>query len=103
MNIELLSLSEAIDNFNFLVAVGLFVLYFFVERLDSSLTFSITQHKSLKSANTTLLLYIILGIEVIAFVSNYLYSIPIALGAWLGVYFTVEKEKKKQKIAQRGK
>jgi quinol-cytochrome oxidoreductase complex cytochrome b subunit len=94
MNLELMSLSEAAANFNVLLAIGLFVLYSLVEFLDSSLTLSITRHESLKSANTTLILYIILGIEVLAFVSNYLYTIPIALGAWLGTYILVEREKK---------
>lgn len=93
MNIELLSLSEAIANFNILIAIILFILYCFVEALDASLTFSITQHKSLKSADTTIFLYIILGIEVLAFVSNYLYTLPIALGAGLGSYLLVEHEK----------
>lgn len=94
MNIDLLSPSEAISNFNPFIALGLFILYSFVEALDSSVTLSITQHKSVKAANTTFLLYIILGIEVLAFVSNYLYAFPIALGAWLGTYLLIEREKK---------
>ena len=94
MDIDLLSLPEAWSSFNFAIAIGLFLLYSFVEALDSSLTYSITQHHSIKSANTSLVLYIILGIEVLAFVSNYLYTIPIALGAWLGTFFIVEREKK---------
>lgn len=94
MNIELLSPSEAIDSFNLFIAFGLFILYCLVEALDASLTFSITQHRSVKSAVTTIILYIILGVEVLAFVSNYLYAIPIALGAGLGSYLLVEHEKK---------
>lgn len=95
MNIELLSLSEAIDQFNLFVALGLFVFYFFVEMLDSSLTFSLTQHKSLRSAIVTFVLYLTLAIEVGAVVSNYLYVLPLALGAALGAYTVVELEKKK--------
>ena len=94
MNIDLMSPAEAWSNFNIFIAIGLFILYCFVEALDSSLTLSITQHRSIKSANTTLILYVILGIEVLAFVSNYLYTIPIALGAWLGTYLLIEREKK---------
>jgi hypothetical protein len=94
MNIELLSLPEAMNSFNFFIAAGLFVLYSLVEFLDSSLTLLITKHESIKSANTTLILYVILGIEVLAFVSNYLYTIPIALGAWLGTFLLIEREKK---------
>ena len=89
-----MSLHEAAAQFNWFVAVGLFVLYVLVEYLDSSLTLLITRHQSVRSATTTFILYIILGIEVLAFVNNYLYVIPTALGAWLGVYTLVEHEKK---------
>jgi hypothetical protein len=98
MDLELLSLSEAWESFNWLIAAGLFVLYCFVEFLDSGLTLMITRHESMKSASTTFLLYLILGIEVLAFVHNYLYVIPTALGAWLGVYLLVEHEKKVRPI-----
>lgn len=96
MNIDLMTPVEALQNFNLLIAAGLFILYCLVEFLDASLTLSITRLQSLRSANMTLILYIILGIEVLAFVNNYLYAIPIALGAWLGTYLLIEHEKKKQ-------
>lgn len=89
-----MSLSEAAQSFNWFVAGGLFLLYMIVEWLDSGLTLLITRHESVRSANTTFILYIILGVEVLAFVNNYLYVIPTALGAWLGVYLLVEHEKK---------
>ena len=96
-----MSLSEAISNFNVPIAVGLFILYCLVEALDSSLTLSITRHQSLRSANTTLILYVILGIEVLAFVSNYLYTIPIALGAWLGTFLLLEREKRVRPLSKK--
>jgi hypothetical protein len=98
MNVELLSLSEAVDNFNILVATGLFVFYLIVEMLDSSLTFSLTQHKALRSALVTFILYTTIAIEIAAIVSNYLYILPVALGAAIGTYITVEYEKKMRPI-----
>lgn len=98
MNIELLSLQEAISQFNILIAVALFAFYLFVEVLDSSLVFSLTQHKSLRSAIVTFLLYITFAVEIAAFISNYLYVIPVALGAALGSYLVVENEKKKRPL-----
>lgn len=100
MNIELLSLSEAVDNFNVFVAVGLFVFYLVVEMLDSSLTFSLTQHKSVRSAVVTFILYITIAVEVVAIISNYLYIIPVAIGAALGSYIVVEYEKKKRPLVK---
>lgn len=98
MNIEFLSLTEALNDFNFLFAFILGCLYFVVELLDSGLTFSLTQHRSIKSAGLTFALYFVLAIEIAAIVSNYLYIIPIAIGAALGAYATVEYEKKKRPL-----
>lgn len=96
MNIELLTLSEALGSFNFVAALGLFAFYFVVELLDSSLTFSLVQHKSIRSAAVTFILYLTLAIEVGAIVSNYLYVFPLAFGAALGSFVVVEHEKKKR-------
>jgi hypothetical protein len=98
MDVELLSLDEAIGSFNFIWAFLLFVFYLLVEVLDSSLTFSLVQHKSLRSAIVTFVLYTTLAIEVIAIISNFLYIIPVAFGAALGAYLVVEYEKKKRPI-----
>ncbi len=98
MNIELLSLDKALENFNFIAAGGFFIFYLVVEILDSSLTFSLTQHKSLRSAVVTFILYTTLAVEIVAIISNYLYIVPVALGAALGSYLTVEYEKKKRPL-----
>ncbi len=98
MNLDVMTLSEAMAAFNWYVAVGLFFLYMVVEWLDSGLTLMITRHESAKSATTTLVLYLILGIEVVALVQNYLYIIPTALGAFIGVYLLIEHEKKVRPI-----
>lgn len=98
MDIELLSWSDALDNFDILFALGLFVFYFLVEMLDSSLTFSLTQHKSLRSALVTFILYTTLAVEVVAIITNYIYIFPVALGAAIGSYVVVEYEKKKRPL-----
>lgn len=98
MDIEFLSLSEAIKNFHPLIGLALGCLYFVVELLDSGLTFSLTQHRSVKSAGLTFILYLILAVEIAAIVSNYLYILPIAVGAALGSYAIVEYEKKKRPL-----
>ncbi len=100
MDIELLSFEQAVDSFNLLTAIGFFFLYLFIEILDSSLTFSLTQHKSLRSAVVTFILYTTLAIEIVAIIANYLYIIPVAFGAALGSYLTVEYEKKKRPLTK---
>jgi Na+-transporting NADH:ubiquinone oxidoreductase subunit NqrB len=100
MNLELLPLREAFENISILAAVGLFLFYFVVEMLDSSLTFSLTQHKSIRSALVTFILYTTLAVEVVAIISNYLYIVPVALGAALGSYVIVEYEKKKRPLSK---
>ncbi len=103
MEIEFLSLSEAFNEFNILLAFVFGILYFVVELMDSGLTFSLTQHKSIKSAGLTFTLYLVMGIEIAAIVSNYLYIIPIALGAATGSYIAVEYEKKKRPLTKNTK
>ena len=98
MDIELLSLSEAKESFSIVVAIMLFAFYLFVEMMDSSLTFSLVQHKSLRSAFVTFLLYITLAVEVVAIIANYLYVFPVAIGAALGSYIIVENEKNKRPL-----
>jgi NhaP-type Na+/H+ or K+/H+ antiporter len=98
MDIELLSPSQAMEEFSIFVAFGLFVFYLIVEMLDSSLTFSLTQHKSVRSAIVTFILYTTIAIEVVAIVANYLYIMPVALGAAIGSYVVVEYEKRKRPL-----
>lgn len=98
MQLELLTLSEAAASFKPFIALGLFILYMFVEVIDSGLVFSLTQHRSAKTATLTFILYFVIGIEVFAFISNYLYILPIAFGAALGSYLVVENEKKKRPL-----
>lgn len=95
-----MTFSEAMAAFNWFVAIGLFFLYMIVEWLDSGLTLMITRHESKKSATTTLVLYLILGVEVVALVQNYLYIIPTALGAFIGVYLLIEHEKRVRPLAK---
>jgi quinol-cytochrome oxidoreductase complex cytochrome b subunit len=98
MEIELLSVNEAIDGFNPLWAICLAVLYFVVELLDSGLVFSLTQHKAMKSATLTFVLYLVVAIEIAAIITNYLYIIPIAIGAALGSFVAVKHERKKRPL-----
>lgn len=100
MEFELLAPREALGRLNLLFAVGLLLFYFVVEALDSSLTFSLTQHKSLRSAIVTFILYVTVAVEIIAIISNYLYIIPVALGAALGSFVVVEYEKKKRPLKE---
>lgn len=100
MDIELLSFNEAINTFNPIWAVCFAALYFLVELLDSGLVFSLTQHKAEKSALLTFTLYLVIAIEITAIITNYLYIIPIAIGAAFGSYVAVKHERKKRPLKQ---
>ncbi len=99
MNIELFSLSQAVESFNIFAALALFIFYLIVEIMDSSLTFALVQHKSVRSAVVTFILYFTLAVEIVAIISNYLYIIPVAIGAALGSYLVVEYEKRKRPLS----
>ena len=100
MDLELIPLSEATAQFNIVSAVLFFIFYLIVEVLDSSLTFSLTQHKSVRSALVTFILYTTIAIEIAAVISNYLYILPVAFGAAIGSFVTVEFEKKRRPIEE---
>lgn len=98
MEIELLSFNEAVNTFNPFWALCLAVLYFVVELLDSGLVFSLTQHKAERSALITFVLYLVIAIEITAIITNYLYVVPIAVGAAFGSYVAVKHERKKRPL-----
>ena len=94
MDIEFLSLSEAIDSFNWITAIIMFVFYVFVEGLDSSLHFSLNKYQELKTGIITFILYLSIAVEIALVITNYLYIIPAALGGTFAAVMIVRKEKK---------
>lgn len=97
----MVSFSQAWVNFNGYLAVGLFVAYVVVDILYVYYTLYVTRLQSVAAAHTSVAIYLIAIFGVINYVNNYLYVIPISIGAWLGTYATVEWEKRRDGIGKR--
>lgn len=91
----MMTLGQAWSHFNPLIAMGIFVAYVVIDILYVYYTLYVTRLRAVAAANTSLLIYLIAAIGVINYVGNYLYIIPIVIGAWVGTYATVYWEKKK--------
>jgi hypothetical protein len=97
----MIPLSQAWANFNGYLAIGIFFAYFVLDILSVYYTLYVMRFRSIASANIVVALYLISAFGVINYVGNYLYIVPVALGAWLGTYATVEWEKRKDGIGER--
>ncbi len=77
-----------------LLVAGIFVAYFIYDVLYAYFTISVQNLKAGRAATFSSLLYIIGTAGVLSYVENFLYTIPIIIGGWLGTYAAVVREKK---------
>ena len=97
----MIPLSQAWASFNMYLAIGIFVAYVVVDILYVYYTLYVTRLRAMAAANTSVAIYLIAIFGVLNYVNNYLYTVPIAIGAWVGTYVTVEWEKRKDGIGKR--
>ncbi len=89
-----MSISTAWSSFSFEIALGIFVAYIIVDGMYAYYTLQVTKRKPLSAATTGALMHFLLAVGVLSYVQNYLYLIPLALGAWIGTFLVVKKEQK---------
>jgi|AntRauTorcE11897_2_1112592.scaffolds.fasta_scaffold35934_3 fructose-specific phosphotransferase system IIC component len=92
MELSLAGLSNSIESFNILVAIGVLFAYLVVDAMYAYYTLAITDHNAFAAANTGTLLHFLLAVGVISYVQNYLYIIPIAVGSWIGTFLVVRRK-----------
>ena len=81
-------------HFNYLYAVALFFLAMILDAVYAIYTFALTKHQTSLAGLMSGLVYVLGGIGVVSYVSNKLYLIPLALGAFVGTIIVVEYEKR---------
>lgn len=79
-------------NFNLKTAVFIFLAYVAVDAMYAYYTLQVTKQKPYAAATTGALMHFLLAVGVLAYVQNYLYLIPLALGSWVGTFLVVKKE-----------
>lgn len=88
-------LHKAVTEFDYILAIAVFVSYIIIDFLYGLYTWNVAQLKSVKAANYSFILHIVLAFGVINYVHNFLYVIPVACGSWIGTYISVNTNKKR--------
>tara|TARA_Y100000034_G_scaffold78539_1_gene94392 strand:- start:2809 stop:3081 length:273 start_codon:yes stop_codon:yes gene_type:complete len=85
-----ISLSEAWADFSFTLAGLVALAYFTLDILYGYYTICITKRKAWQAATAASGMYLLIALGVTSVVSNYLYGIPLLIGAWIGTYLVVK-------------
>jgi hypothetical protein len=80
--------------FNFWVAVAIFFGAAAVDAIWAQYTFHLTKRHSLTAATLSLVVALLAAVEIILYISNLWYVIPLAAGAFVGTFAVVEWEKR---------
>lgn len=85
------------NNFDFRLALFVFIAYILVDGLYAKYTIDVTRFNAYKAATTGTIIHFLLAFGVINYTQNWLYVFPLAVGSWIGTFWTVRKEKEKIK------
>lgn len=89
------------NDINVLIFFGVGVAYFIYDVIYAHFMLSVTGLRAGWAATFSSLLYIIGAIGVLSYVENFIYTIPIVIGGWLGTYWAVKREKQKSFFAKK--
>jgi uncharacterized membrane protein YfcA len=89
-----MNINSAFINFNFNIAIIIFIAYVLVDGMYAYYTIQVTKKKPISAATIGALMHFLLAFGVLNYVQNFLYLIPLALGSWIGTYLVVRKEQK---------
>jgi len=89
-------MESLVQDFNFILATGIFAVYLVIDALYAYYTLSVTKHHAFAAATSGFAMHFLLAFGVINYVGNYLYVIPLALGSWVGTYVIVRRESLKK-------
>lgn len=82
------------DEFNYLLAAGVFFAYVLVDGLYAYYTLAVVKRSAISAASTGAAMHFLLALGVISYIKNYWYIVPLAIGSWIGTYFVVRYTKK---------
>ncbi len=88
-----MNLATSISNFDFKIAVAIFIAYIVVDGMYAYYTLRVAEKKPFAAATTGALMHFIIAFGVLNYVQNYLYLIPLAIGSWIGTFIVVKRNK----------
>jgi len=80
-------------NINWLIVLGIFIAYFFVDALYALYTLEVVGLRPVRSATIGSLMHFLLAFGVLNYVQNVIYLLPLALGSWFGTFCVVHWKK----------
>lgn len=96
MNMFIENLNESFENFNFLVAFLIFFSYIVIDALTAKYTIDTANLNEYKSANSSVMIYILTAYGIINYTQNWLYIFPLVIGAWIGTFLMIKITKNKK-------
>ncbi|TAK89192.1 hypothetical protein EPO04_03795 [Patescibacteria group bacterium] len=78
------------SDFNWLIAAGLLVGYAVVDGLYAYYTLAVVKRQAMAAASTSFIMHFILAAGVFSYTQNFLYTIPLAIGSFVGTYLVTK-------------
>lgn len=85
------------QEFDFVIAAILFVVYFILDAINSYFTIKVVQVAPIHAASAGCTMHFFIAVGVIFYVNNFLYIFPMMMGSWLGIYTLLSYRKRKSK------
>ena len=82
------TLSFDFSTFDWAIAAATFAAYLAVDALYAIYTIEVVRLRPARAATTGALIYVLSAFGIVNLVHNALYIIPLALGGWLGTFFS---------------
>lgn len=83
------------DSFSWFVAFGVMISYIVIDGLYARYTLDVVALRPFMSATVGSGMHFLLAYGIINYTENWLYIFPLAIGSWIGTYFVVKFEKRK--------
>jgi hypothetical protein len=91
----ILLISDAAKSFDYKIAFLVFVAYIIMDGLYAKYTLDVANYNAVKAANTGTIIHFLLAFGVISYTQNMLYIFPLAVGSWIGTFYMIKKEGRK--------
>jgi hypothetical protein len=82
--------------FNWLLAIGLFVAASLLDAIFALYTVAVINTQPFRAASLSFFTYMLEAVGVVNYVENKYYLVPLALGAFAGSYVIVKREERKK-------
>ncbi|MDX9913746.1 MAG: hypothetical protein RBS77_04155 [Candidatus Moranbacteria bacterium] len=82
---------EALQTFNLFIAFSILIVYIITDALYAKYTLDVANHNEIKAATVGATIHFFLAFGIINYTQNWLYIFPLAIGSWVGTYFTVRQ------------